>query len=58
MLRKREQEDIHDRLAMTKETRRSMERIHHAHIALPAAAAAAAAAAGQQGRTHGVVLPA
>ena len=50
----REQEDIHDRLAMTKETPRSMDGIRHAHMALPAAAAAA----GRQGHTHSVVLPA
>ena len=56
----REKEDIHDRLAMAKENRRSMERTRQAHMALPTAAAAAAtaAAAGLQGRTHGVVLPA
>ena len=44
---------IHDRLAMTTETRRRMEKIRHAHMTLPAAAAA-----GRQGRTLGVVLPA
>ena len=50
----RKQEDIPDRLDMTKETRRSSERIRHAHMALPAAADSAA---GRQGPTHGVVLP-
>ena len=38
-MRTRNKKTIHDRLAMAKETRRSMEGIRHAHMALPAAAA-------------------
>ena len=48
-----ENEREQDRLPVTKVTRRRMDRIRHAHMALPVAAVA-----GGQGRTHGVMLPA